>query len=251
LPISVADATTQVLTCGVTKILKQVQDDEKTNMKTEKIKILHRSEDEIVVFKPAGIATQLSNDIKCSSLENILKEQLGVKDLFFPHRLDRVTSGLLLIALHKEAIAFYGEEVKSTHFQKYYVAQVENNIEDIFGLIGTHKRYLKIEGNVSMIVKSGGKPSFLDILKIQPCSKNKNNYNVFIRLITGRMHQIRVMLADLGIPLYDDHLYNKKAGSKNRLNNNFYLESIILKFKDMNETYHTIYSSPEHLQYLN
>ena len=220
-------------------------------MQKTKIKILHQSENEIVVFKPAGIATQLSNDIKDSSLENILKKQLGVKELFFPHRLDRVTSGLLLIALHKEAIAFYGEEVKSTHFQKYYVAQVENNTNDIIGLIGTHKRYLKVEGNVSKIVKSGGKPSFLDILQIQPSSKNKNNYNVFIRLITGRMHQIRVMLANLGIPLFDDHQYNKKAGSTNRLKNNFYLESIILKFKDMDENYHTICSSPEHLEYLN
>ncbi|NOR44784.1 MAG: hypothetical protein GQ534_04290 [Candidatus Delongbacteria bacterium] len=220
-------------------------------MQKTNIKILHRSENEIVVFKPSGIATQLSNDIKGSSLENILKEQLGVNDLFFPHRLDRITSGLLLIALHKEAIAFYGEEIKSTHFQKYYVAQVENNTEDIIGLIGTHKRYLKVEGNVSKIVNSGGKPSFLDILEIQPSSKNKNNYDVFIRLITGRMHQIRIMLADLGIPLCDDHLYNKKAGSKNRLKNNFYLESIILKFKDMDENYHTIYSSPEHLEYLN
>ncbi|MDA3838542.1 MAG: RNA pseudouridine synthase [Candidatus Delongbacteria bacterium] len=220
-------------------------------MQNTKIKILHQSENEIVVFKPAGIATQLSNDIKGSSLENILKKQLGVNDLFFPHRLDRVTSGLLLIAFNKEAIAFYGEEVKTTHFEKYYIAQVEDHTKNIRSLIGTHKRYLKIEGNVNTVVQSGGKTSFLDILKIQPSLKNKNNYNILIRLITGRKHQIRVMLADLGIPLCDDHLYNKKAGSMNRLRNNFYLESIILKFKDMDENYHTIYSSPEHLQYQN
>ena len=219
-------------------------------MQKTKIKILHQSENEIIVFKPAGIATQLSNDIKGSSLENILKKQLRVNDLFFPHRLDRITSGLILIALSKEAVTFYGEEIKSKHFQKYYVAQVENNTENIRSLIGTHKRYLKIEGNVNTIVHSGGKPSFLDILSIEPSLKNKDHYVVFIRLITGRMHQIRVMLADLGIPLYGDHLYNKKAGSKDRLGDNFYLESIILKFKDMDENYHTIYSSPEHLKYL-
>ena len=220
-------------------------------MQKTKIKILHRSENELVVFKPTGIATQLSNDIKDSSLENILKKQLKVNNLFFPHRLDRVTSGLLLVALNKEAITFYGEEIKSTHFQKYYIARVENNIKNIRELIGTHKRFLKVQGNTSAIVKSGGKPSFLDILHIQPSLKNKENYDIFIRLITGRMHQIRVMLADLGIPLCGDHLYNKKAGSKNRLNNNFYLESVILKFKDMDGKHHTIYSSPEHLEYLN
>ena len=220
-------------------------------MKTTKIKILHRSENEIVVFKPAGIATQLSNDVKGSSLENILKKQLRVADLYFPHRLDRITSGLLLVALSREAIRFYNEEIKSINFEKYYVAHVENKTENVRSLIGTHKRFLKIEGNKSSIVRSGGKPSFLDILHIQPDSRNKEHYNIFIRLITGRMHQIRIMLADLGIPLCGDHLYNKKAGSKDRLNDNFYLESIILKFRDMDKNCHTIYSSPEHLEYLN
>lgn len=210
-------------------------------MKKDKIKILHRSENEIVVFKPAGIATQLSNDIKRTSLESILIDHHGFKDLFFPHRLDRVTSGLLLIALNSEAIVFYSELLKSKYFEKYYVARVENNTEDIRSLLGTHKRYLKIQDKINTIVRSGGKPSFLDILCVEPSIKHKTRYDVFIRLITGRMHQIRIMLADLELPLTGDHLYNKKADQNDRLNKKFYLESIILKFVDMDDKFHSFF----------
>jgi len=115
-------------------------------MSKDNIKIFHRSENEIVVFKPAGIATQLSNDIKGSSLENILKKQLGMSKLFFPHRLDRITSGLLLIALNKEAVRYYNKQIRTNNFEKYYMALVENNFGDIKSLIGKHKRYLKIKG---------------------------------------------------------------------------------------------------------
>jgi 23S rRNA-/tRNA-specific pseudouridylate synthase len=210
-------------------------------MPKNKIKILHRSENEIVVFKPAGIASQLSNDTKRTSLESMLMDEHGFKDLFFPHRLDRITSGLLLIALNREAIVFYNELMKSKYFEKYYVARVENNAESIKSLQGTHKRFLKIDGKINTIVKSGGKPSFLDILCVEPSIKHKDKYDVLIRLITGRMHQIRIMLADLNLPLTGDHLYNKKVDSKDRLNKNFYLESIILKFVDMDDKFHSFF----------
>ena len=217
-------------------------------MSKDNIKIFHRSENEIVVFKPAGIATQLSNDIKGSSLENILKKQLGMSKLFFPHRLDRITSGLLLIALNKEAVRYYNKQIRTNNFEKYYMALVENNFGDIKSLIGKHKRYLKIKGKMNTVVKSGGKPSFLEIITIKP--HKKNEYKVFIKLITGRMHQIRIMLADMNIPLVDDFLYNKKVGTNDRLKNEFYLESTILKFNDMDKNSQTIYSLPELSEYL-
>ncbi|MBN2790079.1 MAG: RNA pseudouridine synthase [Candidatus Delongbacteria bacterium] len=210
-------------------------------MQKNKIKILHQTENEIVVFKPSGIATQLSDDVKGSSLESMLKEHLGVNELYFPHRLDRITSGLLLVALNSESIAFYNEQIKSINFQKYYVACIDNHNKEIGTLQGTHKRFLKVDGNKAVIVRSGGKPSFLDILCIEPTDNKKDRYNILVRLITGRMHQIRVMLADLGLPLTGDHIYNKKAGKKDRLNENFYLESIILKFSDMDGNDHTFF----------
>ena len=104
---------------------------------------------------------------------------------------------------------------------------VESDLKDPETLIGIQKRYIKVNDDKSEIVRSGGLPSFLEILAVEPVPENRDCYQVFIRLITGRTHQIRVMLADMGIPLCGDHLYNPESKDKD-----FYLESIILKFTD-------------------
>jgi 23S rRNA-/tRNA-specific pseudouridylate synthase len=194
----------------------------------EKPEILIQTDREAVVFKPAGIATQLSDDVKGSSLESILKNELGKKEIFFPHRLDRVTRGLLIIAFDKETAAYYSEQIRNSKIEKYYLCEAENNTSaDIQSLIGTHKRFIKTENGRSRIVTSGGKPSFLEIISIDPVPESEDRFKIFIRLITGRTHQIRVMLADMGIPLSGDSLYN--PGSKYK---DFYLEAVILKFTD-------------------
>ncbi|MBN2858524.1 MAG: RNA pseudouridine synthase [Candidatus Delongbacteria bacterium] len=194
----------------------------------EKPEILIQTEREAVVYKPAGIATQLSDDVKGSSLESILKAELGKQEIFFPHRLDRVTRGLLIVAFDKETASYYGEQIKNGRIEKYYICEAENTGSiDITSLVGTHKRFIKTENGRSRIVKSGGKPSFLEIISIDPVHESKERYRVFIRLLTGRTHQIRVMLADMGIPLCGDRMYNPDPKYKD-----FYLEAAVLRFND-------------------
>lgn len=194
---------------------------------TDKIKVIFQTDNEAVIYKPAGIATQLSNDIKGTSLESILKIMLDKKEIYFPHRLDRITQGLILVAFDKKAVAYYNKEIKNKRFDKFYLAKVETKISNPENLIGVHKRFIKVDGKISRIVKSGGLPSFLEILSVESIEDNVEFYHVLIKLITGRLHQIRVMLADLGIPLAGDFLYNPESKYKN-----FYLESVILKFID-------------------
>jgi|GEM_PF-1525502 len=193
----------------------------------EKPKILIQTEKWAVIFKPAGMATQLSDDAKGSSLEAVLKSTLEKEHIFFPHRLDRVTQGLLLVAFDKETVAYFNNEIKYKRFDKYYLAKVETNISDPETLIGIHKRFIKVEDKISRIVKSGGLPSFLEILAIEPAPESPECYHVLVKLLTGRMHQIRVMLAYMGIPLCGDFLYNPDSKGKD-----FYLESLILSFND-------------------
>jgi 23S rRNA-/tRNA-specific pseudouridylate synthase len=193
----------------------------------EKPKILIQSEKWAVIFKPAGMATQLSDDAKGSSLEAVLKSTLEKEHIFFPHRLDRITQGILLIAFDKETVAYFNNEIKNKRFDKYYLAKVEADLPDPLNLIGIHKRFIKVEDKISRIVKSGGLPSFLEILAIESAPESPECYHVLVKLLTGRMHQIRVMLADMGIPLCGDFLYNSEYNNKD-----FYLESIVLNFKD-------------------
>lgn len=202
----------------------------------EKPKILAQTDRYAVIFKPAGIATQLSDDKNESSLESILKKTLGKEHIFFPHRLDRVTQGLLLIAFDKETVAYFNNEIKNKRFDKFYLAKVETKIPDPETLIGVHKRFIKVDDNISRIVKSGGLPSFLEILSIEPAPESPEFYHVLVKLLTGRMHQIRVMLADMGIPLCGDFLYNPDSKGKD-----FYLESIVLNFMDTKGTEQSFY----------
>lgn len=204
----------------------------------EKPKILIQTEKWAVIFKPAGMATQLSDESKGSSLEAVLKSMLKKEHIFFPHRLDRITQGLLLVAFDKETVAYFNDEIKNRRFGKYYLAKVESEIPDPLNLIGIHKRFIKVEDKISRIVKSGGLPSFLEILSVERAPQSPGCYHVLVKLLTGRMHQIRVMLADMEIPLCGDFLYNSESKNKG-----FYLESLILKFMDKTGIIQSFYFS--------
>lgn len=196
-----------------------------------KIGIIYQTDKEAVVYKPAGMATQLSDDFRGSSLESNLKNLLGKENIFFPHRLDRVSCGLLLVCFDKETAAYYSEKMRQRKFEKHYRCLSESSITEPDKLVGIHKRYIKTESGKSRIVQSGGKPSFLEILSIDPESTRAGLYKVSIRLITGRTHQIRVMLADMGLPLAGDRIYNPGSYYEE-----FYLESVMLKFTDAEGT---------------
>jgi tRNA pseudouridine32 synthase / 23S rRNA pseudouridine746 synthase len=193
----------------------------------EKPEILAQTADYAVIFKPAGLPCQLKSRFLGDTLESELKLKLGKDKIYFPHRLDKITSGLMLVAFDKDTVEFFNNEIRNKRLGKYYLALVESNIDDPQALIGLQKRYIKVHDDKSEIVRSGGLPSFLEILAVEPASDSPECFHVLIRLITGRTHQIRVMLADMGIPLCGDHLYNPTSKHKE-----FYLESVILKFTD-------------------
>ncbi|WP_169714797.1 pseudouridine synthase [Spirochaeta cellobiosiphila] len=193
--------------------------------------IVYETQQELVVFKPSGMASELSNDVKNASLYSQLKLAGYTKANGLPHRLDRVTSGLILVAKTKESLAYHNKNIQEGNVHKYYIARVTANegvkVDD---LLGTHVAHLKTEKGSAKIVHSGGKKSVMNILGIEPCinsKKGRKEYHVLIELITGRFHQIRVMCPSLGIPLTDDYKYNQRASSKT---DNFYLDCFLLKY---------------------
>lgn len=191
------------------------------------VPILVHTDDDVVVSKLPGEACSLTSDPKGVSLEKRLALQLDLPQVYLVHRLDRVTCGLLVVATHKEAAAWHGEQLKARRWTKLYVARVRvsrgQGGPDATELLGPHKRYLRTRGRKTEIVRSGGKPSFLDVLAMGPCPDRPSDHHVLIRLGTGRRHQIRVMLADLGAPLVGDRLYGGVSGP-------FYLEAALLAF---------------------
>lgn len=188
--------------------------------------IVRETEHELVVLKPKGLSCEMYGDTNGISLISRLKRVYPEARLV--QRLDRVTSGLLLIPLSKKAAGFYAGQIKDRGFEKLYAARVQNHPETpISDFVGMHQAYIKEEKGRALIVNAGGKPSFLQILGAWPAPAHPGNSHLLIQLLTGRFHQIRTMCADIGIPLAGDKLYGG-AGEWD----DFYLESISLSFTD-------------------
>lgn len=193
-----------------------------------RITVLTRSEHDLVVIKPAGVACELGSDPRGVSLVARLARQLGLEHKpWLVHRLDRMTAGLLLVALTAEAAGFHGSQLRARAWCKLYLARIRAaDLARARGvLVGSHRCYLAWDGRRARRVRAGGSPARLEILEVEPCPTSRDQAHVLLRLHTGRRHQVRVMLAEAGYPLVGDRLYGGAPGS-------FYLEHVVLGHLD-------------------
>jgi 23S rRNA-/tRNA-specific pseudouridylate synthase len=176
--------------------------------------ILAETADDYIVLKPAGMPTEMTSDPDGITVKARLPQPN-----WLVHRLDRVTRGVLLVARTKAAAAFHGASFAERRVTKLYLARVPM----VAGLVGAHRAYLKEHTHWTEIVRSGGRPSFLDVLAVAPAPGRRGEAHALVQLHTGRRHQVRVMLAMLGAPLVGDTRYDGKKGD-------FYLEHALLRF---------------------
>jgi 23S rRNA-/tRNA-specific pseudouridylate synthase len=191
--------------------------------------VLKESRNELVVFKRQGLASELREGSLEPSLQSLVAERFGGLVPKLPHRLDRVSRGLLVVCLTPEAIAFHNAQIKARSWEKYYLARVaapEGSTPGSF--LGEHKAFLSQVGGRARVVRAGGKPSRLEIISATAVPGRPDRWHLLIRLLTGRFHQIRIMCAELGLPLVGDPLYD----SQQRDPDEFYLEHVILKYID-------------------
>jgi 23S rRNA-/tRNA-specific pseudouridylate synthase len=194
---------------------------------------------EIVVSKPPGLASELPRDPKADSLVTRLRSE-GFDNLRLVHRLDSPACGLMIVARSEAAAAHYSTEIAARRWHKFYVAEVTIDGDRARRLVGEHKAYLSTEGRKAVVVRSGGKPSFLTIVHAAAAPNRPGHSHVLIRLQTGRFHQIRVMLSELGAPLVGDTLYGGPATAP------LYLEHVLLSARPFGETRSQVWRAPTH-----
>lgn len=181
--------------------------------------IIYEDKDILVCHKPAGIAVQNAR-IGAMDLESALKNYLSQKNpgkipyLAVVHRLDQPVEGVLVFGLTPEAASSLSRQISSKSAVKKYLAVTDREPAEKEGRLVD---YLKKEprGNISKVVKAdtrGAKEARLTykVLNIAEDDKMKTGRKVLleITLETGRHHQIRVQLANAGMPLLGDHKYN-------------------------------------------
>lgn len=198
---------------------------------------MHDGPDEVVVIKPAGLATEVSRDPSADSLVRRLERE-GVATPRLVHRLDAPACGLMLVARSSAAAAHHAGEIAARRWAKWYVARVAIPTTAATALVGAHRVYLKTDGRRATVVRAGGKPSSLDVAAATAVPGVPGHSHVLVRLHTGRFHQIRAMLAHAGAPLAGDSVYGGPSGR-------MYLEQIVLGARDVSGDWH-VWTAPAH-----
>ena len=156
-------------------------------------------EDYCILNKPYGYASQDGLQVKKNVIDIL---NFNSKDYYIVHRLDKETSGLMLIAKNRYYAKKFSEMFKLREIKKKYLAILNGKIKKNKGELHT-----KDELNGKEIVSK---------LKFEVISKRNNFSYLEIDLITGRKHQIRKQFFDIGHPVVGDTKYGDKK-NKNLL----------------------------------
>jgi 23S rRNA pseudouridine1911/1915/1917 synthase len=200
------------------KIDFEIPEEEKLEIKPQDIpiEIVYEDKNMLVVNKPSGMLTHPTTIERENTLVNALlyKFNNNLSDINgefrrgILHRLDRNTSGLLMIAKNNKAHEFLAEQIKNHTITKKYRAVVKGVIkEDEFEInspIGRNPNQPH-----KMMTRDDGKPS-RTIVKV--LERFKEYTYVELTLITGRTHQIRVHMKSINHPVYNDTLYGAGQG---------------------------------------
>ena len=174
--------------------------------------IIYEDSDIIVVNKPKGMVVHPANGnpdgTLVNAVMNICKDSLsGIGGEIRPgivHRLDKDTSGLLIVAKNDKAHINLSDQIKNREITKKYIALVRGVIKENYATIDMPIARSD-KDRKKMAVKKDGKKAVTHFTVI----KRYKGYTLLdIKIDTGRTHQIRVHLSEIGYPIVGDFVYS-------------------------------------------
>ena len=194
--------------------------------------VVYEDDDVVIVLKPSGMVVHPSfghsNGTLVNGLMHAIKNLSGINGEFRPgivHRIDKDTSGLLMVAKNDIAHASLSEQLQDKTVKREYIALVHGTIDHNLGKIDAPigrnpKDRIRYE------VVENGKPS---VTRFEVLQRFGDYTLVKCRLETGRTHQIRVHMRYIGFPIVGDPLYGPRKTYKSNFGQ--FLHAKTLGFK--------------------
>jgi len=167
--------------------------------------VIYEDDALLVVDKPSGVAVHGGSGVSYGVIESLRAQQPKAKLLELAHRLDRDTSGLLIIAKKRSALVELHRMLREGEAEKMYLALVKGEWSG--GARELRERlhkYVTAGGERRVAVHGAGQAA---VTRVRPIAASATCSLLELRLMTGRTHQIRVHLAHAGHPVLGDDKY--------------------------------------------
>jgi 23S rRNA pseudouridine955/2504/2580 synthase len=167
--------------------------------------VVHEDPALLVIDKPAGVAVHGGSGVSFGVIESLRASRPQAKVLELAHRLDRDTSGLLMIARKRSALVELHRMLRDGEVEKVYTAIVKGAVaKKEFDIREALHKHVTASGERRVSVQEDGKNA---VTRIKTLKAGKSYSLLEVRLLTGRTHQIRVHLQHAGHPILGDDKY--------------------------------------------
>ena len=201
----------------------------------------------VILNKPHGLLVHPTDSSEEYTLRDFLVENFNISEVGeykregIVHRLDRVTSGLIICPINTDAFNQLQEDFKQRKIKKKYKAIVQGFLKSKSGEINLPLIHSQKNRRKREVGKNGREA----ITKYTTISKTDSNTLLDIDLITGRNHQIRAHFEYLKTPIVNDTLYGaKKVSDLNQ--NTICLQSYNIEFKLFDKDYKFSINEPDY-----
>lgn len=171
------------------------------------IEVVHADDTLIVLNKQAGLLS-VPGRTEPDCLEARVQEDFP--DALTVHRLDMATSGIVVMARGKAALAHIGKQFEKRRTEKRYIAVVEGSPDADSGTVDAPLRCDWPNRPLQMICEEHGRPAVTHWTVLQ---RGEGQARLALTPVTGRSHQLRVHLASIGHPILGDEWYGDGASA--------------------------------------